>query len=244
MGNGLLAWWHRRTASSGMAGAALCAVPVAVSVLIGFGASLSGVAGGLATLTRGPDATSATPASAKTDPTDPKESNRALSALTSKTGSSVGSDSGLGSTTGADPGLHRHGRRDRRLWWLRWPRWKWVGVFDDQRARQLRRLKWRFLRRRLVGVFANPCPQRHPARDGWGQQHRQQHPRRRQQHGQQHPRRRQQHRQQHPRRRQQHRQQHPRRRQPHGQRSPRSIDRPSKRCFSSTAACRGSVGPS
>jgi hypothetical protein len=104
MGNGLLAWWHRRTASSGLAGAALCAVPVAVSVLIGFGASLSGVAGGLATLTRGPDTTPATPASAKTDATDPKGSNRAFLALAGKTGSSVGSDSGLGSTTGADRG--------------------------------------------------------------------------------------------------------------------------------------------
>ena len=104
MGNGLLAWWHRRTASSGMAGAALCAVPVAVAVLIGFGASLSGVAGGLATLTRGPDTTPATPASAQTDPSDPKGSNRAFLALAGKTGSSVGSDSGLGSTTGADRG--------------------------------------------------------------------------------------------------------------------------------------------
>jgi hypothetical protein len=104
MGNGLLAWWRRRTASSGIAGAALGAVPVAVAVLIGLGASLSGVAGGLATLTRGPDAAPATPAAAITDPTDPKVSNRAPPALTSKTGSSVGSDSGLGSTPGADRG--------------------------------------------------------------------------------------------------------------------------------------------
>jgi trimeric autotransporter adhesin len=104
MGNGLLAWWHRRTASSGVAGVALCAVPVAVSVLIGFGASLSGVAGGLATLTHGPDSTPATSASAKTDSTDPKGSKRAFLALAGKTGSSVGSNSGLGSTTGADRG--------------------------------------------------------------------------------------------------------------------------------------------
>ena len=55
-----------------MAGAAICAVPLTVAVLIGFGASLSGVvsgvAGGLATLTRGPEATPAAPASAKSEP--------------------------------------------------------------------------------------------------------------------------------------------------------------------------------
>ena len=39
---------NRRTASSAMAGAALCAIPLGVAVLIGFGTSISGVAGGLA----------------------------------------------------------------------------------------------------------------------------------------------------------------------------------------------------
>ena len=79
--NGLLAWWHRRTASCGLAGAALCAVPVAVAVLIGFGGSLSGVTSGLAALTSGPEAVPATPASAQTHPTDPKGRNGAVLAL-------------------------------------------------------------------------------------------------------------------------------------------------------------------
>jgi hypothetical protein len=104
MSNGLLAWWHRRTASCGLAGAALCAVPVAVAVLIGFGGSFSGVTSGLAALTSGPDATPATPPSAQTDPTDPKGLNRAVLALATRTGSSVRSNSGLGSTTGAGRG--------------------------------------------------------------------------------------------------------------------------------------------
>lgn len=101
MSTGLLAWWHRRTASCGLAGAALCAVPVAVAVVIGFGGSLSGVTSGLAALTSGPDATPATPASAQADTTDPKGLNRALLALASRTGASARSNSGLDSTPGA-----------------------------------------------------------------------------------------------------------------------------------------------
>ena len=161
MGNGLLALWHRRTASSAMAGAALCAIPLAVAVLIGFGTSLSGVAGGLSTITGGPDAT---PASAKTDSADPKGLNRAVSALTRKTGSAVGSNSGLSSaiggtdrgSTGTGAGSGGSGGSGGRR----------VGVFYDQRPR---RLWWRFLRRRLVGVSADQCPQRQPARGGWRQ---------------------------------------------------------------------------
>jgi hypothetical protein len=65
MGNGLLAWWRRRIAARGMAGAALLAVPVAVAAAIGFGTSISGVAGGLSSVTSGPDAA---PASAQTSP--------------------------------------------------------------------------------------------------------------------------------------------------------------------------------
>jgi hypothetical protein len=47
MGRGLLAWWRRRIVARGLAGVALLSVPVAVAALIGFGTSLSGVAGGL-----------------------------------------------------------------------------------------------------------------------------------------------------------------------------------------------------
>jgi hypothetical protein len=56
MGKGLLAWWRRRIVARGLAGAALFAVPVAVAALIGFGTSLSGVAGGLTAVTNGPGA--------------------------------------------------------------------------------------------------------------------------------------------------------------------------------------------
>jgi hypothetical protein len=75
MGKGLLAWWRRRIVARGLAGVALFAVPVAVAALIGFGTSLSGVAGGLSAVTKGPDAV---PASA---PTGPTKLNRAVVAL-------------------------------------------------------------------------------------------------------------------------------------------------------------------
>ena len=60
MGKGLLAWWRQRIVARGLAGAALFAVPVVVAALIGFGTSLSGVAGGLSAVTNGPDAVPAT----------------------------------------------------------------------------------------------------------------------------------------------------------------------------------------
>lgn len=65
MGKGLLPWWRRLIAARGLAGAALFAVPVAVAAAIGFGTSISGVAGGLAAVTSGPEAV---PASAQTSP--------------------------------------------------------------------------------------------------------------------------------------------------------------------------------
>ena len=55
MGKGLLASWRRRIVARGMAGAALLAVPVAVAAAIGFGTSLSGVAGGLSAVASGPE---------------------------------------------------------------------------------------------------------------------------------------------------------------------------------------------
>jgi hypothetical protein len=82
MGKGLLAWWRRRIVARGLAGAALFAVPVAVAALIGFGTGFSGVAGGLSSITSGPDAV---PTSAQTGPA---KLNRAVVALASKQTSS------------------------------------------------------------------------------------------------------------------------------------------------------------
>jgi hypothetical protein len=93
MGKGLLAWWHRRIVSRGLAGAALFAVPVAVAALIGFGTNLSGVAGGLTAFTSGPDAV---PAAAQT----PSKLNRAVAALANKSARSVTRDSGNGGNSG------------------------------------------------------------------------------------------------------------------------------------------------
>ena len=217
MGNGLLAWWHRRTASSGMAGAAICAVPLAVAVLIGFGASLSGVAGGLATLTNGPEAAPATAASAKTDPSDPKGFNRALLALTRKSGSSAGSNSGLGSTTGTDRGSTGTGGGSGGSGGS-------GGGGSGSSTTSAPGNPGGSGGGSSGGGSSGPAAIRVPNVNlpgtgavntvnstVGGVTHRQQHPRRRQQR----------------------RQQHPRRRQPHGQRSSRSIDRPSKRRFSS-----------
>ena len=88
MGKGLLAWWRRRIVARGLAGAALFAVPVAVAALIGFGASLSGVAGGISSFTNGPDAV---PASAQTGPS---KLNRALVALASSRSRGTGQSNG------------------------------------------------------------------------------------------------------------------------------------------------------
>src|SRR5262245_23727068 len=78
MGKGLLASWRRRIVTRGLAGVALFAVPVAVAAMIGFGTSISGVAGGLSALTSGPDAV---PASSQGGP---RRLNRAVVALASK----------------------------------------------------------------------------------------------------------------------------------------------------------------
>ena len=109
MGKGLLAWWHRRIVSRGLAGAALFAVPVAVAALIGFGTSLSGVAGGLTAFTSGPDAGSAA-AQARSS-----KLNRAVVALANNPtrsaagnseggGGSNGSSGGTGNDVSVDPG--------------------------------------------------------------------------------------------------------------------------------------------
>jgi hypothetical protein len=105
MGNGLLAWWHRRIASHGMAGAVLCVVPVAAAALIGWGTSFSGIASGLSAVTSGPDNT--IPASAQTHPGG---LNRAVLALAGKSGSSVGPNSDRSTTIGADGGSGGNGK--------------------------------------------------------------------------------------------------------------------------------------
>jgi len=57
MGNGLLAQWQRRVVARGLVGAVFLAIPVAVAAAIGFGGSLSGVAGGLSAIAEGPATT-------------------------------------------------------------------------------------------------------------------------------------------------------------------------------------------
>src|SRR6266498_1367557 len=103
MGKGLLGWWRRRIVARGLAGAALFAVPVAVAALIGFGTGFSGVAGGLSSVTNGPEAV---PASAQTGP---RSLNRAVVALASKqTGSSdpAASDNNGGGSSGGSSGTN------------------------------------------------------------------------------------------------------------------------------------------
>ena len=96
MGKGLLAWWRRRILARGVAGAALLAIPVAVAAAIGFGTSLSGVAGGLSAVTSGPGVV---PASAQTS----TNLNHAVVALAGK---SSGSARPSGSTTGSGGSTH------------------------------------------------------------------------------------------------------------------------------------------
>jgi hypothetical protein len=98
MGKGLLAWWRRRIVARGLVGAALFAVPVAVAALIGFGGGFAGVAGGLSSITSGPDAG---PASAQTGPTG---INRAVVALASRQAASNGSAASRGSSAGDSNG--------------------------------------------------------------------------------------------------------------------------------------------
>jgi hypothetical protein len=90
MGKGLLPWWRRRIAARGLAGAALFAVPVAVAAAIGFGTSISGLAGGLSAVTSGPGAV---PASAQTSPS---KLNLALVAQANRQIGSNGSASSRG----------------------------------------------------------------------------------------------------------------------------------------------------
>jgi hypothetical protein len=93
----LLAWWRRRIVARGLAGAALFAVPVAVAALIGFGTGFSGVAGGLSSVTNGPDAV---PAAAQTGP---RKLNRAVVALASNqtTTNSGAASPGTGGNSGS-----------------------------------------------------------------------------------------------------------------------------------------------
>ena len=101
MGKGLLAWWRRRILARGVAGAALFAIPVAVAAAIGFGTSLSGVAGGLTAVTSGPDAV---PASAQTS----TNLNNAVVALAGKPSGQArpagGSTTGSGVSTNGSVG--------------------------------------------------------------------------------------------------------------------------------------------
>jgi hypothetical protein len=97
MGKGLLAWWRRRIVARGLAGAALFAVPVAVAALIGFGTGFSGVAGGLSSVTSGPDAV---PAASQTGPS---RLNRAVVGLASKQAETSGPAS-LGNEGGGSNG--------------------------------------------------------------------------------------------------------------------------------------------
>jgi hypothetical protein len=117
MGKGLLAWWRQRIVARGLAGAALFAVPVAVAGLIGFGTSLSGVAGGLSAVTNGPDTapasqptstslSNAVVALAATSRTQPSSGgNQSAVELPSSSGSSTGtgtvSDTGTGTGGGS-----------------------------------------------------------------------------------------------------------------------------------------------
>ena len=98
MGKGLLAWWRRRIVARGLAGAALFAVPVAVAALIGFGSGFAGVAGGLSSVTNGPEAV---PASAQTGPT---KLNRAVVALANRQTASTGSGGSGNATNGSTGG--------------------------------------------------------------------------------------------------------------------------------------------
>src|SRR6266480_702928 len=106
MGKGLLAWWRRRIVARGLAGAALVAVPVVVAALIGFGTSLSGVAGGLSSVASGPDAV------AVSAPARPSSLNQAVVSLASKqspagitSSGAANSDNGaVGGTTGTTTG--------------------------------------------------------------------------------------------------------------------------------------------
>jgi hypothetical protein len=97
MGKGLLAWWRRRIMARGLAGAALFAVPVAVAAAIGFGTSLSGVAGGLSAVTNGPDAV---PVSAQTGPKGLNDAVAALTKPSATQGSSGDGSDGSGGNTG------------------------------------------------------------------------------------------------------------------------------------------------
>jgi hypothetical protein len=97
MGNGLLAQWRRRMVARGLAGAALFAVPVAVAAAIGFGTSLSGVAGGLSAVTSGPDAV---PASAQTGSRNLNKTVAALNPKPSPSSQSTGTSGGGGDSGG------------------------------------------------------------------------------------------------------------------------------------------------
>ncbi|HET8593026.1 MAG TPA: hypothetical protein VFL56_05130 [Solirubrobacterales bacterium] len=78
MGKGLLAQWRRGIVTRGFAGAILSAVPVAIAAAIGFGTSLSGVAGGLSSIASGPDAITTSTG------TTPTKLNRAVATLASR----------------------------------------------------------------------------------------------------------------------------------------------------------------
>ena len=111
MGKGLLPWWRRRIAARGLAGAALFAVPVAVAAAIGFGTSISGLAGGLSAVTSGPGAV---PASAQTSPSKLNlalvaQANRQIGSNGSASSRGGGGRGGSTGTTGAGSGSEGSG---------------------------------------------------------------------------------------------------------------------------------------
>ena len=109
MGKGLLAWWRRRIVARGLAGAVLFAVPVAVAALIGFGTSLSGVAGGLSAVTSGPERRPRLGARLDHQPPQPRRRGARQQASSSPR---LDGGTGGGGTT-----EHRRRWLDRRRWW-------------------------------------------------------------------------------------------------------------------------------
>jgi type IV secretion system protein TrbL len=97
MGKGLLAWWRRRIVARGLAGAALFAVPVVVAALIGFGTGFSGVAGGLSSVTSGPDPV---PAASQTGPTKLTRGVVGLASKQAGTSGPASPDNGTGGSSG------------------------------------------------------------------------------------------------------------------------------------------------
>jgi hypothetical protein len=92
MRKGLLAQWRRGIVARGLAAAALLAIPVAVAAAIGFGNSLSGIAGGLSAVANGPDQVAAPTGTTAA----PRRLDRAVVALADPTPARGGTGGGGG----------------------------------------------------------------------------------------------------------------------------------------------------